>query len=202
VATANVGYAITGYGVSPDGTRIALWETACTPQQGQPQGLLVAKVLGTQMSHTVAFPSFPPMVVGDPVWDPDGQHVVAVVRTGNMATVDRIDAFAARDENDVQPACGRTAWSDYGLPTAVAVDANGAFWVAAESSGGAAVIRCSGTGAQRMFTAAAGGGPVDVAVSSDGRAVLVTDGAGAVWRWAGGSVVKLTPQPAQPQVSW
>ena len=204
IAVAQPGYTIAGYGVSPDGTRVSLWETACDATKTSPQGLLVDRVLASHTSHSIGFANFPPMVVDDPVWEPDGTHVDAVVRTGNMATLQRFDAFNAADANAGQPACGNQDWGNTGLPQAVGIDGSGDVWVASESGGGIVVTHCTGGGAQNAFTIpAAQAGAQDLSVTDDGRAVLVTDGTGAVWRWSGGgSVGKVTTRVPQGQVSW
>jgi len=202
VGTPEPGYVITSYAVSADTHELALFETDCAPSAARPQGLLVSSVRGTATSHTIAFQSFPPMVVGDPSWEPDGRHVDAVDRTGNSAGITRWDAFAAKSINDGSDACGDLTGA--GLATAVDVDATGSAWVALQTGTSMDVVRCTGGTPTKMFTVAGNDSPQDLAVTANGRAVLLTDSAGKVWRWASGSTgpTMLSPTRPQPQVSW
>jgi len=202
IAMPNAGYVITSYAVSADTHELALFETDCAPSPARPQGLLVSSVRGTATSHTIAFQSFPPMVVGDPSWEPDGRHVDAVDRTGNSAGITRWDAFAAKSINDGSDACGDLTGA--GLATAVDVDATGSAWVALQTGTSMDVVRCTGGTPTKMFTVAGNDSPQDLAVTANGRAVLLTDSAGKVWRWASGSTgpTMLSPTVPQPQVSW
>jgi len=206
VATSQGSYDIRSFGVSPDGTKLALFEATC-PNRGpsQPQGMLVSSVRnGFGQPHVIQFPSFPPLIVGDPAWEPDGVHVDAVVRTGNMASVVRYNAFNATSWTDSTDVC---AASD-GMPETVAVDGAGTAWVAVQNGQNMQVLRCTGGSAAPAFSVASvvngTDTPLDVAVTRDGAGVLVTDFAGRVWRWStdDASATQLSPKVAQPQVTW
>jgi hypothetical protein len=200
VATPDPGYVIAGFGMHGP-TTVAMFETACAPGPAQPQGLLVSRQLGTSTSHAITFQAFPPQVVGDPTWTSDGTYVVTVVRTGTQSQVRQYDAFAAKSWDDVTLPCGHD-WS-VGLPTATQVDAAGTPWFAEQTGDGMTVLRCTGGTAQPAFSVAGTDTPADIAVAGNGQAVLLTDTAGAVWRWnAGGSVTELHPSAPQPAVTW
>jgi hypothetical protein len=200
VATPEPGYVITSYAVSSDATKVALFETACAAG-ASPQGLLVSNTIGSPTKHTVSFPAFPPMIEGDPSWEPDGRHVDAVMRTGNMGSAVRFDATAATSPGNADAVCNDQPRL-IGLPVTLEVDASGAVWVLAEAAGGAQVVRCLGSVPQVMFTVATQA-PSDIDVAGSGSAVLVTDGAGHVWRWTqGGQVVRLSPSVPITQLSW
>ena len=200
VAAPNTGYDISSFAVY-GGTRIALFESACATTPGQPQGLLVSSDLGSSNSHTIAFPSFPPVVVGDPTWAADGQHVIAVVRTGTAAQIRQYDAFAAKSWDDATTPCAIDA--SVGLPTATQVDSGGAVWIAVQTGSSMQVLRCAGGQSPVAFTVAGTDTPADIAVADNGQAVLLTDTSGAVWRWtAGGVVTQVHPSAPQTQLTW
>ena len=201
VATSNAGYVVTSYAVSADGKNVALFETACQPTSGQPQGLLVSSVRGTATSHTIQFQAFPPMVVGDPAWESDGQHLDAVLRTGNEAGPVRWNAFTDNSSTDGKQSCTTPL---QGMPTALALDASGQQWVALQTGSALAVVRCSGDTISTAFSVPGTFTPADLAVTADGQAVLVSDSDGALWRWTTGSAApaQLSPTVPQQQISW
>lgn len=202
LATPRSGYTVTSFAVSADGRSLALFESACAPGGTQPQGLLVSTVRGSATSHTIEFPSFPPMVVGDPSWEPDGQHVDAVLRTGNLAGVVRWNAFTAKGVSDSESVCGDLAGQ--GLPTAVQLDRTGAAWVAVQSGQAVSVLQCVGGSNHAVFSVTGTTAAQDIAVTGNGQAVLLTDDAGRLWRWSKGAsgAAAITPKVPQPQVSW
>jgi hypothetical protein len=204
VAQPDAGYAIAGFGVWVRDSRInTFFETSCSSAV-TPQGRLVLdNTIGdtnTERSY-VDFPAFPPQVVGDPSYTPDGQHVIVVVRTGTQAQVRQYSAYQAKSADDATRPCGTDTSS--GLPTAVQVDSGGAAWFATQTGSGMQVMRCAGGQTSVAFTVAGTDTPADVAVTTNGQSVLLTDTSGAVWRWtAGGNVVQLHPSVPQPQVAW
>ncbi len=201
VAQPDPGYVISGFGMHGP-TIAAMFETACTPAAGQPQGLLVARDLAASTSHTIPFPSFPPMVVGDPTWAADGTHVVTVVRTGTQADVRQYDAFKAATADSGTPACSIDA--GLGLPNVAHVDGTGTAWVAIQTGSGMQVVRCAGGQLSPAFTVTGTDTPADLAVADNGQAVLLSDTSGAVWRWTAGSTVVTQVQVSvpQPQLTW
>jgi hypothetical protein len=200
VASPRVGYAITSYAVSRDQQKTALFETSCLGTD-TPRGLLVSSDRAQSQSHTVKFDAFPPQIVGDPSWEPDGTHLDAVVQTGSAARDARFDAFAARSWDDSTGLCSIGATS--GFAEAVESDSSGATWVAKRTGDAIAVERCIGSTPRVMFTIAGNRQPADVDVAGSGGAVLVTDTDGHVWRWTqGGDVVPLTPSVSVTQLTW
>ena len=200
VATPKLGYAISSYAVSADQQKTALFETSCLGTN-TPRGMLVSSNSGGSQSHTVTFDSFPPQIVGDPSWEPDGTHVDAVVQTGTAARNSRYDAFAATSWGDNVDLCP-DGGAD-GLPAAVETDGSGATWVAKRAGDSIKVERCIGSTPQVMFSIAGNRQPADVDVAGSGGAVLVTDTDGHIWRWTqGGAVVALSPRVPLTQVTW
>jgi hypothetical protein len=197
IAAPQPGYVISSFAVSGDATKVATFETACA-DAATPQGLLVTADVGKPQPHIVPFPAFPPMVTGDPSWEPDGRYLDAVVRTGNQAHAARFDAFAAKDLQDSSPSCDTMT----GLPQTLEVDSVGGLWSIAQDGDSAQVVRCLGGVTRVMFTVATST-PVDIDVAGSGSAVLVTDADGHVWRWTqGGSVVQLKPSVPITQLTW
>ncbi|MDQ1683717.1 MAG: hypothetical protein QOC82_454 [Frankiaceae bacterium] len=198
VANPDAGYAISGYGMHGENL-VAMFETACAKTPGQPAGLLVTQDLGTTTEHRIPFASLPPTIVGDPSWTSDGQHVVAVVRTGTQAEVRQY--LALTDTATATLPCALPASA--GLPTATQVDSGGAIWLAVQTGSGMDVLRCAGGQAPVAFTVMGTDTPADIAVADNGQAVLLTDTSGAMWRWtAGGVVTQVHPSVPQPQVAW
>lgn len=201
VGAPNTGYAISAFALYGD-SRVAMFESACATTPGQPQGLLVTSDFGSTNSHTITFPSFPPVVVGDPTFAADGQHLIAVVRTGTAAQVREYDAMAAKSWDDTTSPCAVDA--SIGLPTATQVDSAGAVWIATQTGSGMQVLRCAGGQSPVAFTITGNDTPADIAVADNGQAVLLTDTSGAVWRWTAGSTVvtQVHPSAPQPQLTW
>ena len=200
VATPKPGYAITSFAVTPDNAKTALFETSCVGT-ATPRGLLVSTDNGSAQSHTVPFDSFPPELIGDPAWEPDGTHLDVAVVTGMNAAAFRFDAFTAKTWTDGNGPCAGNG-NVRGRPQVVDVDTSGAVWVGLESGDAIDVERCLAGTPQLMFTVAKAG-PADIAVAGSGTAVLVTDSAGHVWRWTqGGTVTRLSPSVPVTQLTW
>jgi hypothetical protein len=193
VASPDSGYAIAGYALSPDGTKTALFESACAGT-AQPQGKLVTVDAGS--TTTIAtFPSFPPTIIGDPSWEPDGVHLDAFVRGGNGGGVTRYDTSAP--SSAPAPRC-----NDAGAPpqSFLEVDASGTLWFTNFTGSATEIRRCAATGSTVAVTIPTRQA-ADLDVAADGSGVLVTDVNGTVWRWSpGGKAVKLSTDATQ--VSW
>jgi len=204
VATPDPGYTITGYGVLARDTRVNSYFEASCDSAVTPQGRLVFDTIVDDTSSqrtSIDFPAFPPTVVGDPTWAADGQHVIAVVRTGTEAQVRQYDAYHSAKFEDTTAPCSSDAST--GLPTATEVDGTGAVWFATQTGSGMQVFRCAGGQSSLAFPVTGTDTPADIAVADNGQAVLLTDTSGAVWRWtAGGVVTQLHPSVPQPQVTW
>lgn len=202
VATPAAGYVASSYAVSADAKTIAVFETACQPAGNQPQGLLVSTVIGTSTTHTIEFPSFPPTILGNPSWESDDLHVDAVLRTGNSAGPVRWSAFTAASVSD--SAASPCTTPTTGFPQDLQVDSGGAVWMAEQDGNAMSVVRCTGQSLTTVFSVAVAGTPAELAVTSDGQAVLLTDINGNVWRWTSGSAAptKLSPSVPLTGVSW
>jgi hypothetical protein len=199
VAAPRVGYAISSYAVTSDQQKTALFETSCLGTD-TPRGLLISSDRGSSQSHTVTFDAFPPLIVGDPSWEPDSSHLDAIVQAGNTAHGSRYDAFAAKDWGDSVSLCSSDAAD--GLPEAVETDSSGAQWFAKRTGNSIAVERCIGATPRVMFTVAGNRQPADLDVAGSGGSVLVTDTDGHVWRWTqGGDVVPVSSAPIT-QLTW
>jgi hypothetical protein len=200
VASPKAGYSITSFAVTPDNTKTALFETSCLGT-ATPQGLLVSTDNAGSQTHTVPFDSFPPELIGDPSWEPDGRHLDTAMVTGMNATTIRYDAFAAKAWGDGNNPCSGGS-SLRGRPTVVDADTSGAVWVGMQNGGAIDVERCLAGTPRLMFTVA-NAGPADIAVAGSGTAVLVSDSAGHVWRWTqGGTVTQLSPSVPVTRLTW
>jgi hypothetical protein len=134
----------------------------------------------------------------NPSWEPDGAHLDAAVRTGNQAAVLRYQAFTDTSSNGSPTGCSSTD----GLPTALNTDGNGTVWVALQTGSSIEVVSCRNNVATVAFTIAGSDTPANVDSESNGRAVLVTDTAGKVWRWAVGAAGPTLLSTRVPQASW
>lgn len=194
VVAADDGYRIGSYAVSRDGSKVALFEESCG--RASPQGRLVTRDLTTGARTVLeSYQSFPPIVVGDPSWEPDSQHLDLFTRSGMTGAFARYDTSAPTSPN---PVCG-----DRGpLPfAALDVDGSGALWFAEDTASAAEVYRCLDNHSSRMVTLR-GVNVTDIAVSADGSSLLLTDDAGRLWRWSRGQTVPLTPSVRITHASW
>ena len=172
------GATVGGYDVSSSGDLVMTLES-CTDAGAQK--VLVMGADGR--SNSTAFRPSPPMVVGNPSWAPDGRHVAAVVRTGNLAGVSVWDAWAMTTITSGGTTCGPQG----DMPVAVTYD--GDRLVAAYGTGGQVEVRSCSTGGV-VFTVGAN----DVSgLDSDGHGHLVTtllggDSIGGIAIWDGTKV--------------
>lgn len=207
VAAPPNGYVIAGFGVGPqrDGTAglgkgnppVALYETACDSQTAPQAKLVMQNPDGT--TSTVKFPSLPPMVVADPTWENDAQHVDAIVHGGTENSLVRYDATTGRQSGNACPGYAAST----GEPEAVEV-AGGELWFVVRTGSSMQALKCGADGqVHPMATISGNDQPVDLAVTGDGQWALVTDGAGAVWRWDGsGTPTRLHPSVPLTHVTW
>jgi hypothetical protein len=206
VAAPDAGYVITGYAVlepegaesDPNNPAVAYYEQSCGQGSG-PQAKLVMRTLNGEQS-VVKFPSQPPAISGDPTWEPDGQHVVAFLRTGNDGYLARYDAVHGGDATAPQT-CSDGAPD--GMPAALEIDASNDLWVALQTGSSIDVATCGGGAWHVQFSVPGNKVPSDVDVTADGSAVLVADADGDVWRWDGsGDPTKLSPSVPLDRITW
>ena len=197
VASPQTGYVITAYAVA--GPYVTTVQTACDPARS-PQARLVTRANGG--GKIIKFDSLPPEIVSDPSWDLTSEPPAldAFLRTGNSGYVAR---YADSENPNPTNACPDLD-INHGLPEALEVDANGDLWVALQTGSSMDVERCGANGKPKLaFTVPGQDQPVDLDVTSDGSAVLITDDNGKVWRWDGsGNPQQLSNSIPLSHVSW
>jgi hypothetical protein len=197
VASPETGYVITAYAVA--GPYVTTVQTACDPARS-PQARLVTDANGG--GKVIKFDSLPPEIVGDPSWDLTAEPAAldAFLRTGNAGYVAR---YAYSENPNPTNACPGLD-INRGLPQALEVDANGTLWVALQTGDSMDVVSCGAKGKAKLaFTVQGQDQPVDLDMTSDGSAALLTDDHGKVWRWDGsGNPVQLNTSLPLTHVSW
>jgi len=201
VASPQDGYIISSYAVSDAG--VSTFEVACDPARSPQARLIMTPTHGEQ--NLIDFDALPPQIVGDPTYEQGATETTldAFVRTGNAGYLARYSA-TEKSATPADHACSGLGPED-GMPQALEVDANGDLWVALQTGSSMDVVRCGPNGKPHSaFTIQGQDVPVDLDVTSDGSAVLLTDDNGKVWRWDGsGNPTELT-QVAMPltNVTW
>jgi hypothetical protein len=214
VATADSGYRIAAFAAvnkpeTASGNQhdvTALFETACGGSRSPQAKLVTTDASGHR--QTIAFPSMPPAIVGNPSFEPNPstpsapRYLDAYVQTGMSGYLARYDLQNPDGPSPSAHACpGFDANS--GEPQALENDASGQLWVATRTGSSMDVVRCAPGGPVTAFTIPGNDQPADVDVTSDGQAVLVTDIDGRIWRWDGsGQPVELHPSIPIRQATW
>jgi hypothetical protein len=199
VATATPGYEVTGFGVRADEDDIAYFERGCGSRAGK--GSLVFKDLTTDRMTKIVFPSLPPLIEGDPVWESDGVHVDAFVRTGNLGYLARYDSASGDNAQPNTNACPGFD-IDAGLPGAIATGPDGTLWVASQTGTSMQVVSCTGTKPTNEFTVNGSNTPTSLSIKADGS-VLLTDSSGKVWSWnAKGEATQLPDATGVSSATW
>jgi hypothetical protein len=197
VVSADTGYGITGFSVSP--SRTVFFENGCGSTAGK--GRLVVAGIPGGPGHVVDFPSEPPLIVGDPVWESDGVHVDAFVRTGMQGYLARYDSMHGSKTMPSGVPCGQYDPATQ-LTGAVATAPDGTLWFAGQTGNSMQVLSCDAGQPTVRFTIPVNGTPQSLAVDLSGD-ILLADASGAVWRGAaGGTPTKLTTQGAVTSVTW
>ncbi|HVY10774.1 MAG TPA: hypothetical protein VHB18_11600 [Mycobacteriales bacterium] len=184
VASADPNYGIVGFDLSADGTKLTYLESSGCHQSMAGKGKLVFANLADGSSHTIDFPSEPPAIIGDPVWEADGSHVDAFVRTGNGGYLARYDSTSGTNPAPNANACSGYDIND-GMPGAVTTGPDRSLWFAVQTGTSMQVISCDGTTPTVKFTVPKNDTPTSLAVNAAGSALL-TDSSGDTWTWTPG----------------
>ncbi|MGN6474122.1 MAG: hypothetical protein ACTHK4_10825 [Mycobacteriales bacterium] len=190
LTTSSPGYEITGFSVSADGTKVAYFQTGCGSHAGQ--GQLVIDNLTTGHTHAVDFANMPPAITGDPVWESDGVHVDAFVRTGMSGYLARYDSTQGNNATPNTNACPGFDVNS-GLPGALTTTPDGTLWFAVQTGTSMQVLSCAG-GTPKVETTVTDTNdtPASLSVNSSGD-VLLADISGHVWNVTpGGTEAALT----------
>lgn len=177
VADADAGYGITGFDVAADG-RVVYFETGCGTNGGK------AKLVFPHFSHgpsgrTIDFQSMPPAIVGDPVWESDGVHVDAFVRTGMSGYFARYDSATSTSTMPRANACAGYDVNN-AMPGALTTAPEGTLWFAVQTGTSMQVISCGGDTPTVQMTVSANNTPASLSVDASGD-VLLADVDGHVW---------------------
>lgn len=198
VASADHGYGITGFGVSGDGARVAFFESGCGSAAGQ--GKLVFSSPGG-VDRTIDFPSLPPVIVGGPVWESDGVHVDAFVRTGMEGYLARYNSTKGNNPMPSANACPGYDVNN-GLPGAVTTAPDGTLWFAVQTGTSMQVWSCANAHPTVVGSVAFNDTPGALAVDGAGD-FLLTDTSGKLWRAMGqAGPEELSTPGAVTSVSW
>jgi hypothetical protein len=189
VATADNGYGIVGFDLTADGTKLTYFESGCGDLAGK--GKLVFENPTTGDRRTVPFPSEPPSIIGDPVWEADGVHVDAYVRTGMQGYLARYDSTAGKSATPETNACGEYDPATQ-LTGALARDLSGTLWFAGQTGSSMQVLSCKDGMPNVELTVSVNDSPTALAVDQDGK-ILLTDASGRVGIGSAGGTAKELP---------
>jgi hypothetical protein len=199
IATADPGYGIVGFDLSADRTKLAYFESGCGDLAGT--GKLVFENTTTGDRTVIGFPSEPPAVLGDPMWEADGVHVDAYVRTGMQGYIARYDSTAGKNQKPGTNACGEYDPATQ-LTGAMATDPDGTLWFAGQTGQSMQVLSCRDGMPNVELTVPVNASPQSLSVDADGN-VLLADSDGKVWLGkAGGIPTELPAGGGVSYVSW
>ena len=199
VASPQDGYIISSYAVGDAG--VSTYEVACDPARSPQARLIMTPTTGEQ--NLIEFKALPPQIVADPSYEAGGNATLdAVVRTGTEGYLARYSS-SEKSPTPSSRACTGLGPDD-GQPQALEVDSTGQLWVALQTGSSMDVVRCGANGKPKLaFTVPGQDQPMDLDVTSDGSAVLLTDDNGKVWRWNGsGNPDQLSNNIPLDHVSW
>jgi hypothetical protein len=189
IATADPGYGIVGFDLNGDRTKLAYFESGCGDLAGT--GKLVFEDTTTGDRTAIAFPSEPPAVLGDPMWESDGVHVDAYLRTGMHGYIARYDATAGKNQKPGTNACGEYDPATQ-LTGAMATDPDGTLWFAGQTGQSMQVLSCRDGMPNVELTVSVNDSPTALAVDQDGK-ILLTDSSGRVWTGSAGGTARELP---------
>jgi hypothetical protein len=201
VVTADRDYGIVGFDLSADGTKLAYLESSGCNQSRAGMGKLVFTDLSGGSSRAIDFPNPPPVVVGDPVWEADGVHVDAYVRTGMQGYLARYDATKGNSQTPDTNACAEYDPATQ-LTGALATDVHGTLWFAGRTGASMQVLSCRDGMPNVELTVMENDSPTALSVDPDGR-ILLTDDSGRVWSGkAGGTAKQLSAGGGVTYATW
>jgi hypothetical protein len=177
-------YGIVGFDITPDGTKLAYFESSGCNQSMAGKGKLVFVSLADDSTRTIAFPSEPPAIFGDPVWESDGVHVDAFVRTGMQGYLARYDATQGDSQTPSTNACEGFNPGGGIAEAALTTGPDGTLWFAWQTGTGIQVVSCANGQAKVAFTTKQNDTPTAISVNSQGE-VLLTGTSGNAWTWQG-----------------
>jgi hypothetical protein len=201
VVTADRDYGIVGFDLSSDGSDLTYFESAGCNQSRAGSGRLVFADLSGGSNRYIDFPSEPPAIIGDPVWESDGVHVDAFVRTGMQGYLARYNSTSGTKQTPSEDACGQFDPATQ-LTGAVTVGPDGTLWFAGQTGQSMQVLSCKDGQPNVELTVPVNGTPTSLAVDADGN-VLLADSDGKVWSGsAGGTPTELSVNGGVTSVSW
>jgi hypothetical protein len=188
VVTADKDYGIVGFDLSADGTKLTYLESSGCNQSRAGMGKLVFENLTDGSRRTIDFPSEPPAIIGDPVWEADGVHVDAYVRTGMEGYLARYDSTKGSDATPSSNPCGEYDPATQ-LTGALDTDADGTLWFAGQTGASMQVLSCKDGQPNVELTVSVNDSPTALSVNPDGQ-ILLTDSSGRVWAGSAGGTPK------------
>jgi hypothetical protein len=202
VTTAENDYGIVGFDLSPDGTKLTYLESSGCHQSMAGKGKLVFENLSDQTTREIEFPSEPPAILGDPVWESDNVHVDAFLRTGNLGYLARYDSTTGDSAAPSTNACPGYQPAG-GMANAIAATApDGTLWFANQTGTSIEVVSCANNTPKVEFNTPQNDTPRSLAVNADGQVLLVGD-SGKVWTWSGqGQAEELGAATGVTSVTW
>ncbi|HVS68679.1 MAG TPA: Gmad2 immunoglobulin-like domain-containing protein, partial [Mycobacteriales bacterium] len=183
VANADAGFGITGFDVGASG-RVVYFESGCGSDAGK--GKLVVPGIPHRPGIAIPFASEPPVIEGDPVWEADGVHVDAFVRTGMQGYLARYDSTSGDNPTPTANACSQYDPATQ-LTGALATAPDGTLWFAGQTGSSMQVLSCNAGQPNVEYTVPVNGSPTSLAVDGSGD-ILLTDSDGKVFIGSPGEV--------------
>jgi hypothetical protein len=202
VATADPDYGIVGFDLSPDGSKLTYLESSGCHQSMAGKGKLVFENISDQTTREIEFPSEPPAILGDPVWESDNVHVDAFVREGMQGYLGRYDSTSGDSPQPSTNAC--TGYQpDGGMANAIAATApDGTLWFANQTGTSMQVVSCANDTPKVEFNTPENDTPKSMSVNANGQ-VLLLGTSGKVYEWPGtGRAEELGAATAVTSVTW
>lgn len=201
VATADADYGIVGFDVSAQGRLVYLESSGCNQSRAGMAKLVFPTWAHGPQGRAIDFPSMPPAITGDPVWESDNVHVDAFVHTGMEGYLARYDSAQGDSPTPSANACSGYDINN-GMPNALTTSADGTLWFATQTGSSMQVISCTSGTPTVEFTVNGNNEPTSLSVNSQGQ-VLVADANGHVYSWNGSGAATQLPQASGvSSVAW